>query len=141
MSLVRWDPLLEMAEVGERVRALLGAGFPAGGAAEPVPVDVYETTEEFVVHAALPAVKREDVQVEMGTDRLVIRANRLASAPEGATPLLRELPNGEFTRVIGFSVPVDRDGVSASLADGRLTVRVPKAAAARPRMVEIKPEA
>jgi HSP20 family protein len=71
---------------------------------------------------------------------LVIRANRLADAPEGATPLLRELVNGEFTRAITFPLPVAREEVSASFADGRLSVRLPKAPEARPRLIEVQAE-
>ena len=141
MSMVRWDPFLEMGDMGERVRALLGGGVPAGIATAPVPVDVYETADAYVVHAALPGVRPEDVQVEMRSGELAIRATRVAEAPDGGKPILRELANGEFTRVIGFPTLIDRDGVTAGFTNGRLAIRVPKAETARPRVVEVRPEA
>jgi len=141
MSMVRWDPFLEMGDMGERVRALLGGGVPAGIATAPVPVDVYETADAYVVHAALPGVRPEDVQVEMRSGELAIRANRVAEVPEGGRALVREVANGEFTRVIGFPAPVDRAGVTAGFTNGRLAIRVPKAEAAKPRTIEVRPEA
>jgi HSP20 family protein len=141
MSLVRWDPVIDVVRLEETMRGLWdGALSWVDVSAAVFPVDVYETGGEVVVRAALPGVKKEDVQVQHERNTLIIRANRLADMPEGARVRMRELPNGEFTRAIELDVPVDADRITATYADGCLTVRLPKAEPFRTRVIEIRQE-
>ena len=51
----------------------------------------------------------------------------------------RERGAGEFTRTIVLPDAVEAEKIEASLHDGIMTIRLPKAAAAQPRQIEIKP--
>lgn len=51
---------------------------------------------------------------------------------------IQELRFGDFARTLRFLSPVDVDNIQASLADGILTVRVPKSEAARPKRIAVK---
>ncbi|MER3460307.1 MAG: heat-shock protein Hsp20, partial [candidate division GAL15 bacterium] len=75
----RWESLLELDQVVDRVRRMLDETFstivpPAltTGLWSPL-VDIEETEDAYVVEADLPGVKREDVDVEVIGNELVIR--------------------------------------------------------------------
>jgi len=50
---------------------------------------------------------------------------------------LRELPGGSFRRTLRLPAPVDSAKVEAKIADGVLTLRLPKAESARPKTIKI----
>jgi HSP20 family protein len=52
--------------------------------------------------------------------------------------LMRELPSGSFTRTLRLPTVIDADQVEARIADGVLTLTLPKAESARPRRISIK---
>jgi HSP20 family protein len=138
MSVVRWDPIAEMANLQRSISQLFddflaserrGAGFP---------VSVYETGDEVVVRADLPGVRPEDVQVQYDQGHLYIRATRQTHAPDGALWLVRESTGGEYTRAVSLGIPVDPDGIQAVLEHGVLEVRLPKAAEVRPKRIPVR---
>jgi len=51
--------------------------------------------------------------------------------------LLQELPNGSFRRELRLPSAIDSEKVEAKIADGILTLRLPKAESARPRKIKI----
>ena len=60
--------------------------------------------------------------------------------PEQGKYYRQERPMGAFQRVITLNVPIDRDAVVASLADGVLRITLPKAEEMKPRKIAINPE-
>jgi HSP20 family protein len=107
------------------------------GTWEPM-VDVYETTDELVVRAELPGMKREDIELTLEKGVLTISGQRRADTEATADNYHRlERPYGRFTR--SFSLPglVDPDKIQAEYVEGMLTVRLPKVESAKPRRIEI----
>lgn len=98
--------------------------------------DIRETEEEVIVRAAMPGVAKEDIQLEVKDDALVLSG--LRRADEGGEWLRKELPTGPFHRAFGLSSDVDAARVRAEHKDGILEVRLPKAERAKARKVEIK---
>jgi HSP20 family molecular chaperone IbpA len=86
-----------------------------------VPVNVYEATGALVVVCPMPAVKADDVTIELGARTLRFWA-RLRSAPP-KDYLVHEWEYGGYEREVdlpdGFG-----GGVTATLANGQLAVRV-----------------
>jgi len=99
-------------------------------------VDVAETEDALILYADLPGVKQEDVSLTCKGDELILHA---ACAPRhaGKKPVYAEYGVGAFSRAFRLAEQVGTDGIEASLKDGVLTVRVPKAAAVRPKRIAV----
>jgi HSP20 family molecular chaperone IbpA len=88
---------------------------------QPVPVNMYETTDAVVVVAPLPAVMPDDVEIAVDGRQLTIRAALRSPAPKQY--LLSEWSYGPYERTLELPDGFGRS-VEASLANGQLAVRV-----------------
>jgi HSP20 family molecular chaperone IbpA len=88
---------------------------------QQVPVNVYETTDALVVVAPVPAVRPEDVTVDLTPGRLRLTARLRSAAPKDY--LVHEWEYGGYERELDLP-PGFGGGVEASLANGQLAVRV-----------------
>ena len=129
MSDTKQDPFAELfGEFGDRLR---------GDSWQP-DVDVFETETSIVVRAEIAGVRSQDLSVKV--DGQVLRIGGIRRAPEGSEVrrLHRmEIASGPFERRVSIPVPFERDRVSAQVAEGFLTVRLPKRNAP-PHRVEVK---
>jgi HSP20 family protein len=90
-------------------------------------VDLIDAGKEYVVKAELPGLKKENVEIEVGTNELSLTAKSEVDKKEkGENYLHRERASSTFRRYIGFAESVDTGKVSASMADGILEVKLPK---------------
>jgi HSP20 family protein len=131
----RWDPFAEFEDLYQRMGQLLGGAFGGGWAP---PADLSETDEAYPAEVELPGVARDDISVELAGQELVISGEFTDTGKEGRA-LRRGRRSGRFEyRVLlpGQADP-DPDKVTAALADGVLTVTVPKAEAGKPRRIQI----
>ncbi|GAA2656119.1 Hsp20/alpha crystallin family protein [Streptomyces vastus] len=134
------DPLAEFDDLFSRFGNLLettvGGGLaPTAGAWAPA-ADVSETDDAYLIEIDLPGVKRDDIDIEMGERELTIRGE--FKERERAGVLRRGTRRtGRFEYQAVLPGEINAEGVNASLADGVLTVNVPKAEAAKPRHIEI----
>lgn len=103
-------------------------------------LDVWEDAEGYTVEAEVPGVTLADLEIRFEGDTLVLEGKREAVAREGQTAHRRERRAGAFGRTLRFPDAVDGDRIEARLVQGVLTVRVPKAASAKPRKIAIRPE-
>lgn len=102
-------------------------------------VNFAETERGYEVHADLPGMKPEDVNVEFRDGQLWITGERKDEAEEESKTFHRiERRFGQFRRVIALGNEVDADNVEARYKDGVLTVNVPKIAAVQPKKIEVK---
>ncbi len=99
-----------------------------------LPVNVRDEGEAFVLTAAIPGVNAEDVKVQVLDDVVLIEGEFKADESEF---LVRELPQGSFRRELTLTVPLDAQQVEAKVADGVLSVRLPKAESAKPRTIKV----
>ncbi len=103
-------------------------------------VDIYETEDgTTVLLAELPGATPETL--DMRVDKGVLTVSAEAPLPEVGeeyTPTYTGFVGGHFFRAFALSDEVDREKVEASLEDGLLTVKLPRAAAARTRKIQIK---
>lgn len=134
----RWDPFAEINRLNEQLARYLEQWreLPSlAGGFTPL-ADVEETDEAYLVEIELPGVKREDVSVEVAGRRLTVSGERKERARVG---ILRRRTRtvGQFHYEVVLPGDVDEDGVSASMDEGVLTVRVPKPASERPRRIKI----
>jgi HSP20 family protein len=124
-------------------RALDQAFAGVAGARVWVPaLDVAERGDAYVVHAELPGVNPEQVDVSFEQNVLSIRGTKPASFDVAAEGELRvfaaERVHGTFERSVRLPDFVDADHIDARFTNGLLTITVPKAQAAKPRKIEIR---
>ncbi len=97
-------------------------------------IDVREEDDAYVLSALVPGLKAEDLNIQVLDDVLRIEGEYKA---EESNYLVRELPVGSFGRTLRLPAPVDAEKVEARIADGILTLTLPKAESARPRRINI----
>jgi HSP20 family protein len=101
-------------------------------------VDVFETQKGVVVRVELAGVRSDDVRVTVDGPTLRISGIRRVLDRSDVQCLHQmEIATGPFERRVQIPIPFRRDDVTANLADGFLTVVLPKRSAG-PRQVEIE---
>jgi len=102
-------------------------------------VDVAETQDAIILHAELPGMKKEDIDIQLHGDTLTLRGERKQETPQRGEHYHRiERQYGAWQRTFQIEVPIDTARVGASYEDGVLTVRLPKQEAVKPRQIEIQ---
>ena len=103
-------------------------------------VDIYETSDGTTVLAAeVPGASAETLDIRVDKGVLTISAEApLPEVGEDYSRTYTGFVGGEYFRAFALSDEIDRDAIEASLEDGVLTLRLPKAAAAQTRKIEIK---
>ena len=105
------------------------------------PMNVRETDDEFVVECEVPGLEMDDLEVYVAGDQLTVSGQRKGTVPEdGATLHRHERDTGRFNRAITLPGPVGSAGAQATLADGILTVRMPKTEETKPKRVAVRVE-
>jgi HSP20 family protein len=97
-------------------------------------LNIRDEGEAFVVKAFVPGLKAEDIRIQVLEDLLQIEGEFIA---EDAEHLLRELPAGPFRREVRLPSALEADKVEAKIADGVLSLRLPKAESSRPKTIKI----
>ena len=101
-------------------------------------LDVIDRDKEFVVRGELPGVEKDDIDVTIAGDRLMIEAEReFENVDEKEEFYRHELSYGKFTRTVALPEEVDPEKVLAELKDGILTVTLPKVRAAERHTVKV----
>ena len=101
------------------------------------PLDVKDSNEAYEITAVLPGVSADDLNIQIANDTLTIQGELKVESDEQATYLLRERTAGRFMRSLQLPEAVDSGKVEATLKDGILTLRVPKAEQARPKSIKV----
>lgn len=145
-TLTRWEPFHEIEEVTDRLGRVLDRTLRRAFGRESISpadwapaVDISETDKEYLIKAELPEVRREDVQVNIQDDMLVIRGERRAEKEEKGKRYHRiERSYGTFARSFGIPDDADPTTITAEFKDGILDVHVPKTTEPTKRTIEVK---
>jgi HSP20 family protein len=145
MPIVRWDPFNDLVqlrdEIGRwfegpersKIEKKTGAWSPS--------VDIKETESDITVKADLPGLNKEDIDISIDNDMLVIKGERKLEKEEKDKDYIRmERSYGSFYRSFTIGVPVKEDEIKASYKNGILEITVPKAEVKKAKKVEIKAE-
>jgi HSP20 family protein len=136
VAFTRWDPLSDLLALHEQIGQLVGADAPGW----TPPVDLYETSSQFVLTAELPGLSRDQIEIHAEQYRIVIRGARAAgpSSDVACEQFHRvERGHGRFSRAFTLPEAIDVERVSADLKDGILTVSIPKAAEQGARRIDV----
>jgi HSP20 family protein len=100
-------------------------------------VDIEEEDETYVIEADLPGVRREDLTIELVGNELSISGEIKERERKGIVRR-RARQTGRFDYHVTLPSLLEVDKIEAKLADGVLTLRVPKAERARRQRIEVK---
>ena len=145
MPIVKVDPFRELAAMQDRVARLFGdvylrdedTGFR--GTWSPV-VDIFETeNHDLVLKAEIPGLTREDIEVTVENNALVLKGTKKFEAEVKEENYRRiERSYGQFHRSFTLPTTVDTARVSADFKNGVLTVKLPYREDARPRTINVE---
>jgi HSP20 family protein len=139
-----WQPFEQLTNLREEINRLFD--LPMGSLDhEPdffgwaPAVDLYEDKDNFVVKAELPGMKKEEIELSLHQNNLILSGERKteSEAKEGETSR-SERYFGKFQRSLELPKPVDPNRVAATYKDGILTVTLPKTEESKPRQISVK---
>ncbi|MDR4507710.1 MAG: Hsp20/alpha crystallin family protein [Candidatus Brocadiaceae bacterium] len=99
--------------------------------------DIIEREKSLVVIMDVPGVKKENINVTLENTILEVDAKIDFSPYENLNPVYSEYNVGHYTRKFTVSNIVDTEKIDASLADGVLTLTLPKVPEAQPRKIQV----
>ena len=92
-----------------------------------MPVELHEQDKEYCVHAELPGVKKEDLDIDIDKNHLTINAKKEEEKKEEDSHYTKsEFRYGEFSRTIYFPEDIDVEKTTAQLENGILKIDAPK---------------
>jgi HSP20 family protein len=100
--------------------------------------DIYETPEEVVLLMDMPGVCFDCTHVNIVDDELIVTGHVTHGEDEDDYVLYREYDVGHYHRHFGLPQTIDRSKIDAVMAQGVLTVTMPKAEEGKPRRIPIK---
>lgn len=100
-------------------------------------VDIVETDNELLLYADMPGALPHDIDLRFEQGELILHGKVQQSQPKGRL-IFGEYDVGDFYRVFQVHESIDASKIEADYKNGVLTVRLPKAEAAKPKQVPIK---
>ncbi|HEY1297942.1 MAG TPA: efflux RND transporter permease subunit [Chloroflexota bacterium] len=111
---------------------------PTGAPAkQDVPLNIADRGSAYVVRAALPGVKQDDVQVVVNGHTLTIRSRDRSEAPDDEW-IVHEHSPSQWERSLNLPYEVDGSAISAEYKDGMLELCLPKAEPRAERRIPVK---
>jgi HSP20 family molecular chaperone IbpA len=100
------------------------------------PVDIFESNGDLTVVADLPGVEKDGLKVHVDEEGVLTIEGRVHHI-EKKCNILNEYDLVDYFRQFRLSEEIDREKISAELKHGVLTLKLPKAEAAKPRHIEV----
>lgn len=102
-------------------------------------VDIYDKGDQLVVQAELPGVKKEDIDIRVEDNVLMLSGKREREKEVREEGYYRsERHYGHFGRSFRLPATVASDKIDASFKDGILTISMPKVEEAKPKRIQVK---
>lgn len=89
--------------------------------------EIEETDDETVLTADVPGMREDDLEVTVAGPHLIVRGERKR----------KHQPTRSFERRFWIGEAYDPEQIAGDVADGVLTIRLAKAARARPRRIKL----
>ncbi len=102
-------------------------------------IDVYQTDTEIVIKSTIAGVKPEDLDVSINNDMVTIKGERKnEESVSGDSYYYQECYWGYFSRSVVLPVDIIADKSEASLKNGILTIRLPKADTTKIKKIQVR---
>lgn len=99
--------------------------------------DVEETDKEYVLEFDLPGVKKDEINIEVVGNQIVVSGERRQEKKEEGKQHRMERRYGSFQRVFTMTDEIDPNRIEASFDNGVLRMTVPKSEEAQPKRITI----
>jgi HSP20 family molecular chaperone IbpA len=100
--------------------------------------DIRDTGHGVELTLEMPGVGPGDVDIDIERRVLTVRGRGRVTAPEGYRQVYAEYREGDYERTFTLSDEIDEGAIQADMANGVLTLTLPRAEAAKPRRIEVK---
>jgi HSP20 family protein len=103
-----------------------------------MPMDLYRDGDHYVLSADLPGIDPGSVDIDVDGQLLTIRAERTLPSGEGVKWIVREREAASYLRQLNLGQGVDTERISATYANGVLSVTIPVSEKAKPRKISVE---
>jgi HSP20 family protein len=111
----------------------------AAGSGVFPPVNVTQDGDNFYVRAEVPGIKASELSITAVKNRLTIAGKReIPTEHERVSYHRKERPEGSFNRTLTLPSELDVERIEARYTDGVLSLQLPKAEAAKPRVINVR---
>ncbi len=138
------DAFADVEQLRREMQRLLGNSPRADGHGElgagVFPhMNITQDADNFYLRAEVPGIKASELSISALKNRLSIAGKReIPSEHERVSYHRKERPEGSFNRTLTLPTELDVEHIDARYADGILTLKLPKAEAAKPRLINVK---
>lgn len=112
--------------------SVLNGGYPS--------INLYQNEEEVVVTALIPGLDTESLEMNVVENRFLLKGNPKKEPNEGYQLIREEIPTSEFMRSFDLPFKINSDRVEATLKNGVLVVKLPKADEEKAKKITVKTE-
>lgn len=143
MLLRRISPMANFGQFGRDMERLFSGFLPEVDIAVHrtrafPPLNVWEEGDEYFIEAEVPGLTMDHLDLEVLGNEVMIKGRREMPQRENLTIHRQERGDGEFSRMLTLPAEIDAKRVEATLRDGVLLVKLPKAEAAKARKIQVK---
>src|SRR5271154_6413050 len=145
-SAIRWQPFRSGNTLQEHVNRLFEPTYGGRNSESALTtwspaVDIYETENELVLKADLPAIDEKDLDIRIENNTLTVRGERKFEKQVNEDNYLRvERSYGSFSRSFTLPNTINTEAIRAEYKNGVLTVQMPKRAESKPKQVKVNVE-
>lgn len=129
---MRFDPFRDIDRLTQQLTGALRYQTTS------IPMDAYRRGDTVFVHFDLPGADPSSIDIRVEQNALTVRAERSFEERDGDEVLVRERPEGAFSRQMFLGQHLALESIQASYDDGVLTLTIPVAETAKPRRIEIQ---
>ena len=149
MTIVRWDPLRNVATLQDRINRMFNEAFAdstdfedeVGMSVWRPAVDIFDTDNAMVIKVELPGIKKDDVSIDVKGDVLIIKGERFFDKETKEENYYRkERSFGKFQRSFTLPEAVNPEAIKANFKNGVLEIEVTKPEKKKPKPISINVE-
>ena len=100
--------------------------------------NLYDAGEHLELVAEVPAMSKDDLNLKIQGNYLEINGSRTAETPQGYSVHKAERGSTSFSRSFTLPTDINTDKVEATIRDGILKLKLPKAETAKPKQINVK---
>jgi len=136
---LRWAPNSSFGDLFQEVEQLFQplSELSRGSVGAYQPIDLSETDDAVVLQMAVPGVRTEDLDISIEGRQVTIRGALREDDADGRRYWLRGMLRGDFSRTVTVPSGIDADAIEASVEQGVLTLKMPKAPEAMARKIAV----
>lgn len=137
MAITRYEPWGLLGQLQKELERGFAEGSTATAEWAPA-VDIKEEAGKFVIHADIPGVKPEEIDISMENGVLTIKGEKKSEAKTEKEGYKRvERTYGSFYRRFSLPDTANADAISAASKNGVLEIVIPKREAVQPKKINV----